>query len=62
MCAANAVVKRDESGNRKLDKKKSRGRIDGMVALAMAGSLAEADLHAAKVYPVDVSKILEDVH
>jgi hypothetical protein len=33
-----------------------------MVALAMAGSLAEADLHAAKVYPVDVSKILEDVH
>ena len=62
MCAANAVVKRDEAGNRKLDKKKSRGRIDGMVALAMAGSLAEADLHAAKVYPVDVSKILEDVH
>ena len=36
MCAANAVVKGDEAGNRKLDKRKSTGRIDGMVALAMA--------------------------
>ena len=36
MCAANASVLRDAAGNRKLDKAKSRGRIDGMVALAMA--------------------------
>lgn len=36
MCAANSVVKADEAGNRKLDKRKSTGRIDGMVALAMA--------------------------
>lgn len=36
MCAANAVAVRDPAGNRKLDKVKSRGRIDGMVALAMA--------------------------
>jgi phage terminase large subunit-like protein len=36
MCAANAVVKRDEADGRKLDKLRSRGRIDGMVALAMA--------------------------
>jgi len=36
MCAANAVVRRDEAGNRKLDKSKTTGRIDGMVALAMA--------------------------
>jgi len=40
MCAANAVVQRDPSGNRKLAKDKSRGRIDGMVALAMARSVA----------------------
>lgn len=40
MCAANAVVKPDPSGNRKLAKDKSRGRIDGMVALAMALSVA----------------------
>lgn len=33
--AANAVVVRDAAGNRKLDKAKSTGRIDGMVALAM---------------------------
>lgn len=35
MCAANAKVVGD-SGARKFDKKKARGRIDGMVALAMA--------------------------
>src|SRR5690606_19984722 len=40
MCAANAVVKRDPAGNRKLDKAKSTGRIDGMIALAMAASAA----------------------
>ncbi len=33
--AANAVVVRDSAGNRKLDKAKSTGRIDGMVSLAM---------------------------
>lgn len=36
MCAANAVVQTDPSGNRKLAKDKSSGRIDGMVALVMA--------------------------
>lgn len=36
MCAANAVVQSDPAGNRKLAKDKSAGRIDGMVALAMA--------------------------
>jgi phage terminase large subunit-like protein len=36
MCAANAVVKSDPAGNRKLDKSRSTGRIDGMVALTMA--------------------------
>ena len=40
MCAANAVVQSDPAGNRKLAKNKSSGRIDGMVALAMAASVA----------------------
>lgn len=40
MCAQNAVVQMDPAGNRKLAKNKSRGRIDGMVALAMAMSVA----------------------
>ncbi len=36
MCAANAVVDTDPAGNRKLNKSKSNGRIDGMVALVMS--------------------------
>ena len=43
MCAANAVAVRDPAGNRKLDKSKATGRIDGMQALAMAiGGAAQA--------------------
>jgi phage terminase large subunit-like protein len=40
MCMMNATVRPDPSGNRKLDKQKSRGRIDGAVALAMATAMA----------------------
>jgi phage terminase large subunit-like protein len=47
MCAANAVVDRDASGNRKLTKAKSRGRIDGAVALAMAMSVASTHTEEA---------------
>lgn len=36
MCAANCVVVRDPAGNRKLDKSRGTGRIDGMVAMVMA--------------------------
>lgn len=36
MCAANVKVQNDPAGNRKFDKIKSTGRIDGIVALAMA--------------------------
>lgn len=48
-CAANAVVTADEAGNRKLNKKKSTGRIDGMVAIAMTFGNTEIDTeeHAA---------------
>lgn len=42
MCAAGAVVTKDPSGNRKLDKSKATARIDGMVALAMAFGAASA--------------------
>jgi phage terminase large subunit-like protein len=35
-CAANAIAVKDPAMNRKLDKAKSTGRIDGLVALAMA--------------------------
>lgn len=45
MCMAGAVVRSDPAGNRKLDKSRSRSRIDGAVALAMAiaAGAAEAD-------------------
>lgn len=36
MCAGNAVVEMDAAGNRKFTKRKSTGRIDGLVSLAMA--------------------------
>ena len=44
MCAANATIQTDPTGNRKLSKAKSHGRIDGMVALAMAVAVAGAHL------------------
>lgn len=40
-CAANATTVRDPAGNRKLDKSRSTGRIDGMQALAMALGVAQ---------------------
>ena len=40
MCAANAVTEGNDASNRKLSKKHSRGRIDGMIALAMAIGVA----------------------
>lgn len=43
MCAANAVISRDAAGNRKLDKHKATGRIDGIVAMAMAFGVANAE-------------------
>ena len=44
MCAANTVASKDPAGNRKFDKAKSRGRIDGMVALAMLHGVAVMDV------------------
>ena len=41
-CASNAVAIKDPAGNRKLDKAKSFGRIDGLVTLAMGLQLAQS--------------------
>lgn len=60
MCAANAVVKSDEAGGRKLDKKRSRGRIDGMVALAMACAVANEHSGQRPIFSVDLASILTD--
>lgn len=52
MCAANSTVKRDPAGNRKLDKSKTSGRIDGMVALTMAVGVmpVETDTFEGSIY------------
>lgn len=49
MCAANAIVKTNEAGGRKLDKMKSHGRIDGLVSLAMAIGAAPDVIVPARV-------------
>lgn len=49
MCAANATTQTDPAGNRKLSKMKSHGRIDGMVALAMAVAVAGAHVQSQTV-------------
>lgn len=41
MCASNARIIRDPAGNRKFDKMRSTGRIDGLVALGMAVNWTE---------------------
>ncbi len=42
-CAANAALDADGQGNRAFNKKRSRGRIDGMVTIAMAVGAATAN-------------------
>jgi phage terminase large subunit-like protein len=39
MCMANAKIEQDAAGNRKLNKQKATGRIDGAVALTMAAGV-----------------------
>jgi phage terminase large subunit-like protein len=51
MCAANAVITQDAAGNRKLDKAKATGRIDGMVALAQAFGMADMKAAEEAVIP-----------
>jgi phage terminase large subunit-like protein len=43
MCMANAIIERDAAGNRKMNKAKATGRIDGAVALAMAVGVCKMD-------------------
>ena len=48
ICASNAVIISDAQKNKFYDKNKSRGRIDGLVTIAMAVGSATADMEAAK--------------
>lgn len=54
MCAANVRVATDDAGNRKLTKRRSTGRIDGMVALVMAEGAAMAKTEQ----PIDIMSLV----
>jgi len=45
-CASNTVIKLDEAGNRKFNKARAIGRIDGIVAAAMGVRMATLDAEA----------------
>ena len=53
MCVANTVITLDDAGNRKPSKRKSTGRIDGLVALAMAVGAAPL-----QVKPIDIDALI----
>jgi phage terminase large subunit-like protein len=50
----NTVISLDDSGNRKPSKKRSTGRIDGLVALAMAIGAAPG----MQTRPIDVEAFI----
>jgi phage terminase large subunit-like protein len=54
MCSYNSTVQTDPANNRKLVKKKHFGRIDGMVALAMAVGVIPAEAAAPPQYQIMV--------
>lgn len=49
MCALNAVVSSDSANNRKFEKPRSRGKIDGIVAMAMAIRASEMEEEMAPI-------------
>ena len=53
MCVSNTIVTRDDAGNRKPSKRKSTGKIDGLVALAMAIGVAPL-----QVKPIDIEALI----
>ena len=48
MCMANTRIERDAAGNRKMNKAKATGRIDGAVALAMAVGVMPSSIDEIK--------------
>lgn len=51
MCMANARIEKDAAGNRKMNKAKATGRIDGAVALAMAVGVSKVpEVNGSSVY------------
>lgn len=53
ICASNAVIVADAQKNKCFEKNKSRGRIDGLVTIAMAVGSATAEMESKVVSPWD---------
>jgi phage terminase large subunit-like protein len=54
MCASNAAVITDDAGNKKFTKRKSTGRIDALVALAMAVGVLPPEVEPEPTYDIYV--------
>ncbi|MEO0343026.1 MAG: terminase TerL endonuclease subunit [Pseudomonadota bacterium] len=50
VCASNTILTMDGTGNQAFDKKRSRGRIDGMVSIAMAVGASKQEKTVARSY------------
>jgi phage terminase large subunit-like protein len=50
MCVANTRIEKDASGNRKMNKAKATGRIDGAVAMAMAIGVSQVHANAGQSF------------
>lgn len=61
ICAANAVVEKNAAGDRKLNKAKSTGRIDGMVALVMAMGVAMANQEDASTLDDTIARLKAEI-
>lgn len=48
MCASNAIITSDPMNNRAFDKKRSRGRIDGMTSIAQAAGASFSEFETRK--------------
>ena len=53
MCVSHTVITLDDAGNRKPSKRKSSGRIDGLVALTMAIGVAPL-----QPKPIDIEALM----
>lgn len=50
VCAANAIIMTDGTGNKAFDKRRKRGRIDGMVTIAMAVGASQSEKSGKRSY------------
>jgi phage terminase large subunit-like protein len=58
ICASNAVIIADAQKNKYYDKNRSRGRIDGLVTIAMAVGSATSEMEASKMSYLESAEVV----